>query len=138
GVRGGAVLGRAAGPAARAHWGDHVGPGDVRVAVGVLDLAGPLVDRIVQVGEGDPAVGVDVRQVGAHPGRNLGLVEPEVIHQIGMVVINPGVDVGDDHAGQAGGGIPGRGGIGAPGAVEGRLVARGELRVVGPRLEADG
>ena len=59
--------------------------GDHAVAVGVDDLAGPLVDRVVQVGERDHAVAVDVGQVGQHAGGDLGLVEPELLIRSGWL-----------------------------------------------------
>ena len=54
-----------------------------------------------------------------------------------MVVVDAGVDVGDDHLIRAGGGVPGRGGIDAPGAVEPPLVAVVIVRVVGHRRDLE-
>src|SRR5438046_2462317 len=92
-IRGGAVLGRAAGPAAGTGRGDHVSPGDHAVVAAVHDLPRPLVDRVVQIAEGDQAVAVDVGQLAAHAGGDLGLVEPEVSDQVGMVVVDAGIHI---------------------------------------------
>ena len=69
---------------------------DHAVAVDVGDLAGPDVDRVVQVAPGDVAVVVDVDQVLHPAGGDLGLVDPDVLVEVGVVVIDAGVDVGDD------------------------------------------
>ena len=68
-----------------------------------------------------------------HVRGDLGLVEPDVVVEVGMVVVEAGIDVGDDHAVRAGRDVPGRGGIDAPGAVQLPLVAVDVVRVVGHR-----
>ena len=78
----------------------------------------PWLTALIQVGERDHAVAVDVRQVGEHARGDLGLIDPDVVVQVGMVVVDAGVDVGDDHLIRAGGDVPGRGSIDAPGAVD--------------------
>jgi hypothetical protein len=46
--------------------------------VEVGDLAGPLVDGVVEVAEGDQAVAVDVDQIFQARGGDLGLVDPDL------------------------------------------------------------
>src|SRR5262249_30169263 len=109
---GAAVAVGAVGPAAGAVGvvgGEQVAGVDDPVVVEVGDLAHALVDRVVEVAEGDQAVAVDVDEVGAAGGGDLLLVDPDVLVEVGVGVVDAGVDVGHDHRVAARGGGPGLG-----------------------------
>ena len=76
-------------------------------------------------------VAVDVRQVGEHAGGDLGLIEPDVGGEVRMVVVETLSTSATITLVRAGRGVPCRGSIDAPGAVESPLVAAHVLRVVG-------
>src|SRR5262249_28281258 len=120
GVGGVAVLGVArVGPAAQPgvvavgvplHRRQDVGGVDAAVAVDVGDLARALVDRVVQVGEGDNAVVVHVHEVFETAPRDLGLVDPDVLIKAGVVVVDAGVHYRHDDGAVPRGDVPGLGG----------------------------
>src|SRR5262249_52473489 len=110
-------------------------------AVEVGDLAGALILRIVQVPEGDEAVAVHVpvgigHDVGLNRGGDLALVDPDVLVQVGVSVVDAGVDVGDDDFGGAGGDVPGGRRLDAVRAVESPEAA--VAGIVGHEVDGDG
>ncbi len=116
------------------HRGEDVAGIDHAVAVDVGDLPRPLVDRVVQIAPGDVTVMVDIDQVLHPAGGDLRLVDPDVLINVGRVVIDPAVDIGNGHGrGRAGRGIPGGGGLDAVGSVQTPEIARREIRIVRDR-----
>jgi hypothetical protein len=67
---------------------------NVSVVVEVGDLAGPLVDGLIQIREADDTVGIDVRGLRADVGRNLALVDPNVTIDVWVFVVHSGVHNG--------------------------------------------
>src|SRR5262249_3229464 len=116
---------------------------DAAVVVEVGYFARADVDRVVQVPERDEAVVVHVHEVFQSAFGDLGLVDPDVQVQVGVVVVDAGVHHRHDDPGVAGGDLPGRGGVAVrPGgaAVLARVVhvpLRAELRVVGDGRRAE-
>src|SRR5262249_20320053 len=92
----------AVGPAATADGRREVGAVDEAVVVDVDDLAGADVARVVEIAEGDDSVAVHVDQSGADGGGNLALVDPDVLIQVGVVVVHPGVHQSDDELARSG------------------------------------
>src|SRR5262249_36915312 len=79
--------------------------------VEVGNLADSLVARVVKVTEGDETVAIDVDEVPAPAEGDLRLVDPDVLVQVRVVVIDAGVEDGDDVLGAASSDVPGRGGL---------------------------
>ena len=113
------------------HRGEDVAGVDHAVAVDVGDLARPDVGRVVEVAPADVAVVEDVDQVLHPAGGDLGLVDPDVLIQVGVVVVDPGVDVGDGDGGRRpGGDVPRLRRVDAERAVEAVEEAPGRMRLV--------
>src|SRR5262249_8740779 len=88
----------------------------------------PLVDRLVEVPEGDDSVSVRVGEVAADVSGDLLLVEPDVAGEVRMDVIDAGIDDGHDDAGVARDQVPRPGcvdRIQAPELIEVRLIWHG-------------
>src|SRR5262249_40877472 len=121
-----AVVADAVGPAARGSLLEDVASVDVAVGVEVRDLACALVDGIIKVPEGDHAVAIDVGESALDGGGNFALVDPDVLVQVGVSVIDAGVNDGNDVLEAAGRSVPGFGGVdvgidgaaGLPGVVQ--------------------
>ena len=76
-------------------------------------------------------------QVRAAGGGDFALVDPDVLVEVGVGVVDAGVDVGDRHACRAGRDVPGGRGIDAVLAVQPPHRVIGEERVVGHRIDVD-
>src|SRR5262249_20323267 len=95
-------------PASLRAWREDVGGVDAAVAVDVLDQGG--VARIVQVAERDVPVAIDVDQLRLYVGGDLALVEPDVLVQIRVIVVDAGVHQRHDRTALAGREVPRLGG----------------------------
>src|SRR5262249_41596793 len=102
-----AIVGNPIGPAALANRLEDISSGDAAIAVEVGDLARPLVDRIVEVAERDEPIAIDIDQASLDGGGNLTLVDPDVLIEVGVPVVDARIDDGDDVLRAAGGDIPG-------------------------------
>ena len=72
---------------------DHVGTGDDPVTVGIVDFPWPLVDRrLFKSANVIRPSSIDVGQIRLHCSRDLRLVDPDVVDEIRIVVVDAGVD----------------------------------------------
>ncbi|MOA16405.1 hypothetical protein D3C78_1366180 [compost metagenome] len=70
---------------------------DPSIPIEVGDAAGVL--RIVEVVEGEQPILVHINQSGAQLRGNLVLVDPHVQVEVGVGIVDPGVDDSGDHLG---------------------------------------
>ena len=138
-MRGIPVLGNAVGPAPRAgvlavrillHRREDVAAVDPAVTVDVGDLPRSDVAGVVQILEGDQAVAVGVHEIGETRGGDFFLIDPDILIQIGVIVVDAGVDGSDHGFRRTRADVPGRGGIDAAGAVQSPEAAVRVTRVV--------
>ena len=82
------------------------------------------VGGVVQVAQGDQPVGVDVGQADPQGIGDFPLVQPDIGEQVGVRVVDPGVDDPDDGRGRAGETVrPGLSGLAAIGVRDRRRIA---------------
>src|SRR5262249_46185302 len=115
--KGPAALPRVVAVGVQDHRGQNVGRIDAAIAIYVRDFARPLINGIIEVPKTDDAVAVHVLEVLEPALGDLGLVDPDVLEQVRVVIVDARVDDGDDRGGAAGGDFQGLRRANAVGAV---------------------